>query len=145
MNPKLDSYLRHVFTAWITAAVVALTAWFTLDEKDVAAVTDGFGKIGEGVLIVLAVVVPALGRLAWAWLAQLFRTGSGEENGKDGGNGSGGMSLLLLGCTMAGMGFLPSCSSLRGVPVNIGIQGPGYSAGYSAKGGLTVQAVLPTK
>lgn len=144
MNPKLDSYLRHVFTAWITAAVVALTAWFTLSEQDAKAVTEGFGKIGEGVLLVLAVVVPAAGRLVWAWLAKLVRGSSGEENGEDGGNGSGRAWLIILCCTMAGMGFLPSCSALQGVPVNIGMSGPGFQGGYSAKG-LNIQAVLPTK
>jgi hypothetical protein len=133
MNPKIDSYLRHVFTAWITAAVVALTAWFTLPEADAQAVADGLGKIGEGVLILLAILVPALGRLVWAWAAKVFRTGSGEKGEQNGSGGLGSLPLFLMG-TMAGvMGCLPSCSGSYPLTGSVSYQ----DAATGAKGGLT--------
>lgn len=113
MNPRIDSYLRHIFTAWITAAVLGLSAWLALDEKSAAALADGFSRIADGLLLVLAILVPAIGRLAWAWLAKIFRPGTGElDKTDDQGGPSGGAALLLfITCAAAALGGLPSCSS----------------------------------
>jgi len=141
MNPKIDSFIRHIFTAWITAAVLGLTTWFALDEKSAATLAEGFGKIADGLLVILAVLVPALGRLLWAWLAKIFQDGTGELENRDG--PSGGAALLAFGTAAALMGgLLPSCSAP--LPVQIGIAGPGFAGSYSAKG-LNIQAVIPTK
>lgn len=143
MNPKLTSFLRHVFTGWIAAAVLAMTGWFALDDAQIKDVTSALDQIGAGVLLLIVTVGPIVGRMAWAWLASLFRRGAGElESGKSG--GSGGISpILLVGTGAVLMGVaLPSCSSP--VPVQIGIAGPGFAGSYSAKG-LNIQAVLPTK
>jgi hypothetical protein len=115
MNPKFDSYLRHLFTAWITAAVLYLATLFALDEKSAAALVDGFSRIADGVLILLAVLVPAAGRLLWAWAANTFRREGGNERTDDNderGGGSGGISLLLVtGAAVGILGSLPSCSA----------------------------------
>jgi hypothetical protein len=141
MNPKIDSYLRHVFTAWITAAVVALTAWFALDDESVQQITKGFGQIGEGVLIVLAVVAPALGRLLWAWLAKVFRSGSGELGNDPKGGSGGGLPCILLLCGMAGLlGLgLPSCAALSAVPIKASVLVEEGTLSYSSKGGLEME------
>lgn len=143
MNPKFDSYLRHVFTAWITAAVVALSAWLTLSEAEVKAVTEGFSKMGDGLLIVLAVVVPAAGRLLWAWAAKFFRAGSGEVQDPQGPSGGVGLILMLAG-TAAVLGGLPSCSAesinaARAVPIRACIATEQGQLCYSSKAGLSVE------
>lgn len=135
MNPKIDSYLRHVFTAWITAAVVALTAWFTLPEADAKAVADGFAKIGDGVLIVLAVVVPALGRLVWAWISNALRDGKP-------GDGGTGLGLVWIGTAAVAMGgLLPSCSSPLPITGSVSYLNPRTGA----KAGLVFDPATPPR
>lgn len=136
MKPKLDSYLRHIFTTLIAAAVVGLTAFFALDADEVRAVTEGLGKMGEGAVMVLLVVAPILGRVLWAWFSRIFRSGSGEDDS------AGGLGLCIaIGCGVAGLfGGLPSCAALDGMPIRVGIETPDATVGYSSKGGLSVSA-----
>lgn len=143
MNTQLASYLRHIFTAWITTAVIGLTAWFTLDEKSAATVADGFSKIAEGLLVVLAVLVPVVGRLVWAWLANVFRSGSGENGERDNGMPGGLPLIALIGTVAALMGVLPSCSprALDGVTGSIHYRDPQTGA----KAGLVFDPAAPPR
>lgn len=133
MKPNFASYLRHVFTTGISALVIYLTASLALGPEQVGEVTAGLKQMGEGLVVVLLVIAPILGRLVWAWFSQVFQRGSGE------GDSAGGLGLLMLGCMAAGLlGGLPSCSHLEGVPIRIGIETPEAVIGYSSKGGLSV-------
>lgn len=142
MKPKLDSYLRHIFTTLVTALVVMITGYFVLDAEQAKAVTEGLAKMGDGAVMVLLVIAPVMGRLLWAWGSKIFQRGSGET----GNSSAGGLGLWMVGCGMAGLlGGLPSCTptqmdALRAVPIRVGVETPDSRVSYSSKGGLVVEA-----
>lgn len=142
MIPKLDSYLRHVFTSWIAAAVLALTGWFALDAVQTETVTKALEQIGAGVVVLVVTLAPIAGRMLWAWISTGFRTGSGEPGNKD--KNSGNVGGLTLWFTMTAAtavilgGALPSCAPGESIPIRARILTPGGSVGYSTKGGLEI-------
>jgi Trk-type K+ transport system membrane component len=145
MKPKLDSYLRHIFTTLITAFVVAITGYFSLDAEQAKAVTEGLAKMGDGAVAVLLVIAPVMGRLLWAWGSKIFQSGSGETgNGPAGGLGL--FVIMMIGVIASGLfGGLTSCTpaqmdALRAVPIRVGVETPDSRVSYSSKGGLVVEA-----
>lgn len=145
MKDQLASLLRHAFTGWIAAAVLFLTAKLSLGPDDGKAVEDALKQIGAGLLLLIVTLAPVIGRLVWAWGANLFRSGAGESKGSDAGGRSGGAALLLgLSTTVGIMGSLPSCTAeqlaaARAIPIKATIHTDQGGVSYSSKGGLSVE------
>lgn len=120
MNPKLDSYLRHIFTGWIAIAVAWLAAMFVMTPQETEAVKDGLGQIGNGVLLVLGTLAPVIGRWAWGKMAGFFRSSGQapeEETQRGPGPGEGLGAWVMIGTAAALLGALPSCSPVSGLPI----------------------------
>lgn len=145
MIPKLDSFLRHVFTGWITLALAWLVTTLALDEKAAATVNDGLQQIGAGLVLVLGTLAPIVGRIAWSWISTLFRRGSGEvpDEKRDGTSSGGMLGLIALGTVAALVGgSLPSCSpafEAPDIPIRACVVTDQGTICYSAKGGLSAE------
>lgn len=143
MNEKLNSYLRHAFTAWIATAVLFLTAKLTLDAEAVDAVRKALNQIGDGLLLLIITLAPVIGRMAWSWISNIFRKGSGENDAA--GKSGGALPLLVLVCAAAAlMGGLPSCSPAQlaaasRFPIRACVVTDQGTVCYSAKGGLSAE------
>jgi hypothetical protein len=145
MKDQAASLLRHAFTGWIAAAVLLLTAKLSLGPDDAKAVEDALKQIGAGLLLLIVTLAPVIGRLVWAWGANLFRSGAGETKGETNNGRSGGAALLILVSTTAAlMGGLPSCTpaqlaAARAIPIKATILTDQGGVSYSSKGGLSVE------
>jgi hypothetical protein len=141
MKDQLASLLRHAFTGWIAALVIFLTAKLSLTAEDVQAVQNALDQIGAGLLLLVITLAPIVGRLAWTWAANSLRTGSGESKNGQGSGGGLGLWVVMI-CTGAVMGGLPSCTpqqlaAARAVPIKGCITTDLGKICYSAKDGLT--------
>ncbi|MCU0752744.1 MAG: hypothetical protein MUC40_06910 [Akkermansiaceae bacterium] len=85
------------------------SGWLILPPEQQAELGKALGDLVGPLVIILTLVVTAGWRIALAWAQKFFRRGAGESEGENGGP-SGGMSLLLIGCTALAFGGLPSCS-----------------------------------
>ena len=127
--------LRH----WFTLFATALTGWLVLPAEQQAELQQALEGLVAPLVVIGTLIVTALWRLALAWIGNIFS--GGNERDKQG--PTGGLGLLLLGCTMAALCALPSCSSFS-APLGIAVQGDGYQASYSPQG-VEIKAVFPTK
>lgn len=132
---NIASILRH----WFTLLATLLTGWLLLPAEQQAELSKALGDLIAPLTIIITLIVTAAWRVALTWLGKFLGHGTGEKEG----GASGGTLLFWVVCTAAALGGLPSCSP--GMPVDIGVQGPGFQGSYSAKGGLRVNAVLPEK
>jgi len=125
---NLASILRH----WFTLLATLLTGWLVLPPEQQAELTEALGDLVGPLVIILTLVVTAAWRMALAWASNIF---SGRDSGdeKAAGGPSGGVGLLILGCTVAGLCAMPSCSSFS-APLGIAVEGKGYTASYSPEG-----------
>jgi hypothetical protein len=129
---NIASILRH----WFTLLATLLTGWLVLPPEQQAELTKALGDLVGPLVIILTLVVTAAWRVALAWLAKIFRHGSGElENG---GSSGGANLLLLIGTAVVIGGSLPSCS-LGGMPVTVSALLPEGKLSYSSKGGLNME------
>lgn len=131
---NIPSILRHWFTVAATTATLWWIATLTLSEEDAKTLTAAMGALVEPLVVIGALLITAGWRLALAYVAKIFRTGSGEQGEqKNGSGGLGSLPLFLMG-TMAGlMGCLPSCSGSYPLTGSVSYQ----DAATGAKGGLT--------
>jgi hypothetical protein len=136
---NIASILRH----WFTLAATLVTAWIVgllaLDADQQAELAKAFGDLVGPLVIIGTLIITAAWRIALTWAGNTFRRGAGEENGEKKSGPSGGAGLLLLmTCTAAVLGGLPSCS-LSGVPVTASVELPEGKLSYSAKGGINME------
>lgn len=128
---NLASQLRHFLTG-LAAIGTLLLSWSLIAPADVAALNEAGGRLVEPLVIFLSLLAGAIARVLIAFVLNIFRTGSGED---DTGT-AGGLSLWLLGFMAVGiMGCLPSCS-LAEYPISGSVTFRDPETG--AKAGLTI-------
>lgn len=134
---NIASQLRH-FLTFLAGLGGLFLSWQIIAPDQVAAVDKAGADLIDPLIIIIGAVAAGLARLAMGWIGSLISRGAGEL-----GNKTSGFSVWvgLIGTAAALVGVLPSCSPGE-FPVRVGIEGPGYSADYSSKGGLSVRAVV---
>lgn len=128
MKTYLASLLRHALTA--LAGLGAFLLSNNLIEPADAPAVDAAGVSISAALVVIGTAV--LGRLAITLFGKFFTAAAGESGGP-----SGGMSLLVMCGTAAGLCMvLPSCSA--GIPIKGCLTSDYGTACYSSKSGLEI-------
>ena len=139
MKDYLSSLLRHAFTA-LAGLGGLLVSINLIDPADAPAVDAAGGTLASALVVILTAVI---GRLLITLGAKIFRIGAGENGEKNNGGGVGTLPLWIVGTAAALMGALPSCSSIpAGTPVTFSLIAPDGAVSYSAKGGLSVSAIV---
>jgi hypothetical protein len=138
---NIGTHIRHQLT-FLAGLGGILLGWNLIAPEEVAAVNEAGAKLIDPLMIIAGAVAAFVGRLAISWVTGVFRRGAGENGETDKSGPSGGMSaLLLMTCAAGVLGGLPSCSTAEW-PLSVGIEGDGYSANYSSKGGLAIRATV---
>jgi hypothetical protein len=133
---NIASQVRH-FLTFLAGLGGLFLSWQIIAPDQVAAVDKAGADVIDPLIIIIGAVAAGVARLALGWIGSLIGRGAGEL-----GNRTSGFSVWVgLIATAALVGVLPSCSPGE-FPVRVGIEGPGYSADYSSKGGLSVRAVV---
>lgn len=135
---NLASQLRHLLT-FLAGLGGLFLSWQIIAPDQVAAVDKAGADLIDPLIIIIGAVAAGIARLALGWISSLFGRGAGEIGEK--------MPLwagLLIGTAAAVGGSLPSCSGAEW-PVRVGIEGDGYRADYSSKGGLSIHATMPDR
>jgi hypothetical protein len=136
---NIASHVRHFLTG-LAALGTWFLSWHLIAPDQAAAVNQAGADLITPLTVILSAIGACVARLAMAWAANLFRQGTGEGGGS---NPSGGTALLILTCTAAALGGLPSCSpaqlaAARAMPIRIGITTDHGTAAYSSKRGVEV-------
>ena len=137
---NISSILRHWLTLALTAATVFLGAHL-LAPDETKAFDEAAKQLVAPLVIIGTLLATAIWRIALAWIGNLFRRGSGEPTN----NASGGNALLvLIACTVAALGGLPSCSAeqfaaARAIPIKTCVITDKGTICYSSKSGLSAE------
>jgi hypothetical protein len=136
MKTYLATILRHAFTALAGLGGFLLSKGL-IDSADVTQVNSAGVSLGAALAVIISAIA---GRFLLTLLGKVFSGAAGES----GSGSSGGVNLLLMCITAAGlMGCLPSCSTTqieaaKSIPVRTTLHTDYGTATYSSKSGLEV-------
>lgn len=132
-----SSFFRHILT-FLAGLGGLLVSWNLIAPAEVEAVNQAGAELIAPLTVILGALAACVARLVIAMAGKIFRNGSGENNG-----GPGGLPLWVVGCMVAVLMGLPSCTPLAGFPIKATFLMQDGSISYSSKGGIEAAVYGP--